>query len=263
MLKVRTIAYIVWLEMIRKKDAYVLLILLGALLCVLVSLNVFGLGGMVRYIKDVGLMMAWGFSWLLASAVSSRQIPQEEKSGTIYPLLAKPLSRFEFIVGKWIGTWTAACFATLMFYTLIMLVTAAKGGIFSMPSIIQGFILHCFALGIMTAIGILCSTRMNSDAAFSMTLTLTAASFIVSPRVSELVAKSSGIHAILLDVIYHVLPHFEVLDMRRRIIHNYGPISANIFITAIAYALVMSVTIIILAWLSYRKKRFSRSNIYG
>jgi len=263
MLKIRTIAYIVWLEMIRKKDVYVLLILLGALLCVLVSLNVFGLGGMVRYIKDVGLMFAWGFGWILACAISSREIPQEEKSGTIYPLLGKPLSRFEFIVGKWIGTWTVACFATLLFYFLTVLVTALKGGAFSVPAITQGFILHCFALGIMTALGILCSTRMSSDAALSMTLTVTAAAFVVSPRVSELVAKSSGAHAILLDVIYHVLPHFEALDMRTRIVHNYGPIAANVFFTAIAYALVMAFTIIVIAWLAYRNKRFSRSNILG
>ena len=61
MLKIRTIAATVWLETLRKKDLYVLLILLSVLLLTLISLNIFGLGGMTRYIKDIGLLLAWVF----------------------------------------------------------------------------------------------------------------------------------------------------------------------------------------------------------
>lgn len=263
MIRIITIATIVWLEMIRKKDIYVLLILLGALLCALVSLNIFGIAGTDRYVKDVGLMMAWIFSLILAVTLSCRAIPQEESSGTVYPLLAKPVSRLEFILGKWLGSWTVISVAVFFFYLLIMLVAALKGGLFSIGAIIQGFVLHLCAIGIITSIGLLFSTRMNSDAATSMTYVLTLTAFVITPKVPAFMAASQGLHSILLEFIYHLLPHFEILDMRMRIIHNYGPISAASFLESTAYGLLMALVFVMIAWLSYKNKRFSRNDTHG
>jgi len=67
----------------------------------------------------------------------------------------------------------------------------------------------------------------------------------------------------MLDILYHMLPHFEVLDMRTRIIHNYGPVRTEVFLTSIAYALLLSLVFALIAWIAYRKKRFSRSDIHG
>jgi len=263
MIRIKTITKIVWLEMLRRKDIYVLLILLTAMLAALVSLNIFGIAGTVRYIKDVGLMITWLFSWILAVTISCRLIPQEETRGTIFPLLAKPVSRFEFILGKWLGAWTITGAAVLIFYLLTMSIVSIKGGLFSVGAILQGFTLHFFALGIITSIGIMFSARMNNDAATSLTYVLTAAAFIVSPKIPAFIAKSKGIHSIMLDILYHMLPHFEVLDMRTRIIHNYGPVRTEVFLTSIAYALLLSLVFALIAWIAYRKKRFSRSDIHG
>jgi ABC-type transport system involved in multi-copper enzyme maturation permease subunit len=263
MIRIITIAKIVWLEMLRRKDIYVLLILLTAMLVALVSLNIFGIAGTVRYIKDVGLLITWLFSWILAVTISCRVIPQEETRGTIFPLLAKPVTRLEFILGKWLGAWTIVGAAVLVFYLLTMSIVSIKGGLFSVGAILQGFTLHFFALGIITALGILFSARMNSDAATSMTYVLTATAFIVTPKIPAFIANAKGIHSIVLGILYHILPHFELLDMRMRIIHNYGPVNAGVFLTSIAYALLLSLVFILLAWISFREKRFSRSDIHG
>jgi hypothetical protein len=42
-----------------------------------------------------------------------------------YPLLAKPITRAELILGKWLGTWTAPVVATLLFYALIFSIVDA------------------------------------------------------------------------------------------------------------------------------------------
>ena len=44
MTRILTLAWLVWLEMIRRKDIYVLLILLTAFLVTLMTLDLFGLG---------------------------------------------------------------------------------------------------------------------------------------------------------------------------------------------------------------------------
>ena len=71
MTRIGCIIRAVWLELLRKKDIYVLLILLGALLVTLVSLNIFGLGGLVTYVKDVGFFMAWLFAWIVIAVIAT------------------------------------------------------------------------------------------------------------------------------------------------------------------------------------------------
>ena len=93
MIRILTLAWMVWLEMIRRKDIYVLLILLAAFLVTLMALNLFGLGRAVSYLKEIGMLLAWVCSWILAVSISARQLPQEERQGTIFPLLAKPVGR--------------------------------------------------------------------------------------------------------------------------------------------------------------------------
>jgi len=261
MTRILTIANTVWLEIIRKKDVYVLLILLGTLLLILVSLNIFGLGGATRYVKDLGLLMSWFFSWILAVNISSREIPTEESRGTVFPLLAKPITRAEFICGKWMGTWSVTCVATLLFYFIIIIVVHFKGGTFNLAALLQAFILHCFVLSIICALAIAFSTRMNNDAAASLTYAVTAVSLLVVPRVPEFMARETGFSANALMVIYNLLPHFEVFDMRIRLVHDMGPAAWSTVIMVACYGVLISFIFLLAAWLAYRNKRFSRSNL--
>lgn len=263
MIRVATVAMIVWLRMLRRKDAYVLLILLGTLLAVLSSLNVFGLESVARYVKDVGLLMAWFFGWLLAVNMTTRELPDEENRGTIFPLLAKPLTRFELIVGKWIGCWIAACGATLLFYLLVVGIVLLRGDTFQWLCLLQGSILHSAALGIICSLALAFSTRLHHDAAAAVTYVVTAAAFLVVPRAPELIAQQSGTAAAGLMFVYHAFPHFELLDLRKRIVHNYAPIEATVFFTVLTYALVLIALFLLLAWLGYRHKRFSRAQLMG
>lgn len=261
MTRIRTVAFTIWIEMIRKKDVYVLLILLGALLVALVSLNIFGLSGVVGYVKDVGLLMAWIFGWVLAVNVSSRELPQEEIRGTIFPLLAKPITRFELIAGKWVGSWSIVAFVTLVFYLLIMGIVLARGGAFGPVTLVQGYILHCAALGVISAIGIAFSTRMNHDAAASVSYVLTGMAFLVIPRIPEFMARETGFGAGMLMFLYNLMPHFEVFDMRKRIVYDYGPAGWGTFFLALAYGILLISLFILAAWLAYREKRFSRGDL--
>lgn len=261
MKRARTIAAIVWLEMLRRKDVYVLLILLGALLAALVSLDVFGLGGAVGYVKDIGLLMAWLFGWVLAVALSTRQLPQEEARGTIFPLLAKPISRRDLLAGKWLGCWSVVATATAVFYVLVAAVAAAKGGRFDPLALAQGYLLHTAALAVIVAIGLLLSTRLNQDAASALAYIVSGAAFLLLPRVPQLAASSGGLSATLMLVLYHLLPHLELFDMRKRLVHDFGPVRWPVFAAVLAYGVLLTVLFVLLAWLAYRRKRFTRGDL--
>jgi len=260
MRRIRTIAFIVWIEMVRRKEIYVLLILLGAMLFTLVSLNIFGLGNIIGFVKDAGLLAAWLFGWILTVNCASRQLPLEESRGTILPLLAKPIKRGELIIGKWLGAWMVVSAAVSCFYLLTLLILWGYGGSFDLFTLAQALVLHVMALGIVASIAIALSTRMNYDAAATLTYVATAAMFILVPRVPELVFHARGWRQTSLLILYGALPHFELFDMRQRVIHQYGSIPLTIFGTIIMYGVVLVSIMLCFAWLGFNKKLFSRSN---
>jgi ABC-type transport system involved in multi-copper enzyme maturation permease subunit len=261
--RIVTIAHVVWLEVLRRKDAYVLMILLASLLVTLVSLNVFGLGGVVGYVKDIGLLMAWLFAWILAIGISCRQLPQEEARGTVFALLAKPVTRLELVLGKWLGAWSVVAAANAAFYLLLAAIVAARGGRFDPLGLAQGYALHTAALAVVTALGLAFATRLNSDAAATLAGLVTGAAFLVVPHVPVFVAQQTGVRAGALLVLYNLLPHFELFDLRTRMVHNLGPVPLRVFGTVLLYGVALTALALLAAWLAYRNKRFSRGTLSG
>jgi ABC-type transport system involved in multi-copper enzyme maturation permease subunit len=261
MKRILALAEIVWLDVIRRKDAYVLLILLTALLTALLSVGSFGLEGVTRYVKDVGFLMAWLFGWILAVTTGSRQLPGEERAGTIYPLLAKPITRLDLILGKWLGAWSAIAVAVLCFYLLVAAIARLHGGETDATALAQAYALHAGALAILTALAILISTCLNADAALTMTFVCSAAAFWVVPRVPSYAETAPAVSAAALQFLYHVLPHFEVLDMRQRLVHDYGPLDGASFALSLGYAAAFTGLLLTAAWAVYRRRRFTRGAV--
>jgi Cu-processing system permease protein len=259
MIRVITIAWTVWLEMIRRKDFYVLLILLVALLFLLLSINIFGLGGMVRYVADVGLMFAWLFSVILAVSLAGRQLPQEEAKGTIYPLLAKPITRMELLLGKWLGAWTGSAAATALFYAVVFAVVVLRGGAVAWATLGQALLLHGAFLAVINALALAISTRQSYGAAATLSYVLTGAGFVLAPRVPELVSNGQGFSESALMFLYYALPHLELFDLRQRVVHDvWGPAPWPVVLAVFGYGIVWTLVLVLLAWFGYRQKRFKR-----
>ena len=201
MSSILTLAEIVWMNMVRRKDIYVLLILLAVVLVALVSLDVFGLGGTSAYIKDIGLLFTWFFGWIIAVAASTREIPGEEQGRTVFTILSKPVSRMQYVTGKWLGTWLVSSVSVAVFYGLVIGITVLKGGTANPWTLIQALYMHLLLLGIICALGTAMSTRQNHDSAATLTFVITTVSFLVVPRIPEFMAKEAGLKSGILKCV--------------------------------------------------------------
>ncbi len=257
--RIIAIARVVCLELLRQKALYVLAILLAALLLTIASVDVFGMGGAVRHILDLGLLMVWILSWGTAVLVAVRQLPRAEKSGAVYSLLARPLSRAELLLGKWLGAWLLTATATLVFMLVVILVVVSHGGALDPTTLFQAMALHLTALAIICATGISLSVAMGEDAALAATLLVTAGSFYILPRLPYMLASIQGWSAVPAYLFHYMAPHLEWFDLRRRLIHGWGPAPWKAFITVIIYGLLWTASALLLGWLGYRRKPFNRS----
>jgi len=120
------IAKVVVLEMYRRKDFYVLLALVVLITGLMGSVTFFDDPKIGRYLKEICLGLIWLSSLFIAIATMARQLPAERESRTIFPLMAKPVSRGQVLLGKFLGCWFASCVALLVFYIFFDFLTASR-----------------------------------------------------------------------------------------------------------------------------------------
>ena len=105
-------------ELYRRKDFYVLFVLTAVITAVAGSVQFFHDPNIVRYVKDICMLLIWISALLITITMAARQIPAERESRTIFPLLAKPVTRGQVILGKFLGCWLASGIALVVFYAL-------------------------------------------------------------------------------------------------------------------------------------------------
>ena len=165
------------------------------------------------------------------------------------------------MAGKWLGAWSAVSFATACFYGVLWAVVALRGGAFQPLALAQGYLLHAAMLGIVVALGLLLSTRLNHDAAATLAYVLSVGCLVVVPQLSNVALTTPGWRGSALGIGYYLLPHLELFDMRRRMVHDWGPVNSRVLIAVLAYGVLVTAILGLGAWLAYRRKRFSRGTI--
>ena len=100
------IARITFLEAVRQRFFAFLLVLGAAMVLSSVSFRVFDFGhGELKFIADFGFGGMFFFGSVLAVVMTSQLFFSEIDNKTALTLLAKPLSRWEFLFGKFAGAW--------------------------------------------------------------------------------------------------------------------------------------------------------------
>lgn len=93
------------LEILRRKDFYVLLLLMGLYVAAIAVAALVGVkdSATILFLLNLGVTLALFAAHLLTLLTAARQIPDELENRTLYPLLAKPVSRVDYLVGKWLA----------------------------------------------------------------------------------------------------------------------------------------------------------------
>jgi Cu-processing system permease protein len=249
------LAGVVVREMYRRKDFYVLFILTALLTLGMGSMNFFNEEKTVRALKEVCLLLVWISAMVMAITTAARQIPAEKENRTIFPLLAKPVSRAELIAGKFLGCWLACGLALLCFYVFFGLISAAREHTLPVASYFQALWLHWMMLGIVIAFALLGSLVFATPASnATICFVLAGAILFLGRDLNTIALKLSEPAGTLLYVVYYLLPHLEIFDVRDLIIHGQPPIPWGWWLLATPYAACYAAFFLTAAWLVFRRK---------
>lgn len=157
----------VLLESIRRRETSVVALFMGLFAVGAVIARVVGAESeaAATFIINLGMSLAWILSMIVTILLAGRQFPDEQEQRSLYPLLAKPVSRSQYILGKWLAVWLIGSL-TAAALNVLALATAPWPGSVSPGLLMQALGLEVIAIGVAAAVAIVLSINVPKALTF-------------------------------------------------------------------------------------------------
>jgi ABC-type transport system involved in multi-copper enzyme maturation permease subunit len=255
MRRILAIARNTFRETVRDKILYNLILFALIMIVSSLALGQLTLGNEDKVILDLGLASISIFGMLIAIFIGIGLVHKELEKRTVYALLAKPVHRYELILGKYLG---------LLFTLLVNLAIMTAGlelailytgriGVGGCLRVLPAAYLIFLSLALITAIALLFSTFSTPALSALFTFFL----WIIGHFSNDLMRfadyTKSGLVKQLCRALYYVIPNFSNFNMidSRGIIQSstyFQPIDPTAIVSATVYcilycALVLSLSV--------------------
>ncbi|MCE5191021.1 MAG: ABC transporter permease [Actinomycetia bacterium] len=115
------IAAAVMTDSLRRKVVYVVLVFAALLVLAIPSLPDYGLGVEGAVFREVALALSYVTGLVIALSLAANRVPSELEKRTVYNVLSKGVSRWEYLVGTWLGV-LGVMAGTIIAFTVIEMV---------------------------------------------------------------------------------------------------------------------------------------------
>lgn len=268
-MNILSIAEYTIMENIRSKIFYILglfiLIMIGSSL-VFSSLSPFT---EARVITDIGLACIEIFTLMTGIFAAVNLVLQEIENRTIYLLMTRPLHRWEYIVGRYLGVLVVLCFNIIMMLSVLMLLLKVSTNWTVDPrhldSTIRWMIDPMFiwsAITIFFKMIIIVAVALTASLVFTSSITAMAFSFLVwiighfsselkimAEKVSAPVAKG------MLYLLYYMVPNFQIFNLKDKLNIPEG-MPLDVLSMVLSYGVVYAVIVLIIGTMVFSKKEF-------
>ncbi len=253
-MKILAIAVNTFKENIRDRILYNLLIFALIMIGLSAAFGSLTIGEQVKLTIDIGLFCISIFGVMIAIFLGIQLVFKEIDRKTIYTMISKPLPRYQFLLGKFLGL-----MLTILVNVVIMSLAFALM-LFYMNSsmnwsIIQAIILILVELSLITSVALLFSSFSTPTLSAIFTLSF----FVIGRMVEDIkhfgsVSESEMVQTTS-KVIYHIIPNLQ--DFIPLGGASSGQvISGPMFVQLIAIGLMWTALYLILAITIFHKRDF-------
>ena len=250
----KSLARGVVLESVRHKDLWVVAILGFLIMLSAGALGFFGMQGLQVFAKDLAVSVLGMFSTIVAILTTCRLMPEEIKNRTLYPLLARPLSRFDLLFGKFLGAVVVSWIAFLMLATLTSLALLTFHVHFDIL-MLQYLVGKMMGLVVVCAVSFALSLYMTPSAAGTMSFVLAfGSSMIVRALVMGYEQASPAMQGFF-RFLNALVPQYGLFDFGSRAANvAWGPVPMWVLGSLAVYMLVYSSAMLSISWAKFRRQ---------
>ena len=264
---IATVAVNVFRESVRDRVLYNLVAFAILLIAASFLLGQLTAGQDVKIIKDLGLAAIATFGLLIAVFIGIGLVWKEVERKSIYSLLAKPIRRHEFILGKYAGLALTllvnVVVMTVSFYSVLaFLITQFPASVREAwpapatdPRMLYAVVLIFMELLLVTAIALFFSTFSGPFLSAGLTFGLwVIGHFNADLRNFEAVLQSPAAGWVA-RALYYVLPNFAAFDIKAQVVHALPVTPAYVATTAL-YGAVYIALLVTAAVLVFERRDF-------
>ena len=253
-MKVRAIAANTFKEAIRDRVLYLLLFF--AVITILFSriLGLLTVGDKVKIVKDVGLASISLFGALMAVLIGTGLVYKEIDKKTIYTLLSKPIHRFQFLLGKFLGL-MLTLFIMLLLMSIIFILLVFFHTFKIEVRLLNAIFLIFVELCLITAVAILfsCFSTPILSSLFSLSFYLIGH---LSWGFQTLIQKMKpGTGKVVVQALYLILPNLENFNIKTEVVHHL-PLPFQFYLLSTLYGIFYALFVLTIAFLVFKKKDF-------
>jgi ABC-type transport system involved in multi-copper enzyme maturation permease subunit len=262
------VALHVFRDSVRDKVLYSIVAFATVLMAASYLIGQITAGEDLKVIKDLGLAAMSLFGLFIAVFIGVGLVSREIDRRSIYAVLAKPIRRYEFIVGKYFGL-VGTLFVNLMMmavpyylvlaylgWTLPERTVAAAAAPPLDPRLLLAIAMIGCELALVTALALFWSSFSSS--AF-LSAALTAGLYVVGQFASDLKSfretVDSPIAGALTAALYYVLPNFAVFDIKAQVVHAL-PLERGYVALAVLYGVAYVALLLVASVLVFSRRDF-------
>jgi ABC-type transport system involved in multi-copper enzyme maturation permease subunit len=206
-------------EAIRDRILTSILLFAGSVILTSLFMQELTIGDQDKVVRSISQGAIDVFGGVVAMFLGISLTRREIERRTVYTVLSKPVPRWAFVVGKWLGVWATVAIelALLMgVYTLLML--AQQGW---PPGVVWVSMLTLlFKLGLVAAWSVLFATWLVPTEAAIYTIAV----FVIGHLADDIWLFGSRSESQLLlqgsRLLYWLLPNFELFNLRELAVHE-------------------------------------------
>jgi ABC-type transport system involved in multi-copper enzyme maturation permease subunit len=253
-MKIKAIALNTFREAMRERILYLLLFFALASLVLSRFMAIITVGDRVKIITDVGLASLSLFGALMAILMGTSLVFKEIDKKTIFTLLAKPIHRHQFLLGKYFGLLLTLAVMLFLMTVIFLIVHLLHAQQFQWTILVAVFYIF-LELCLITAVAIFfsCFSTPILSSVFSLAFYLIGH---MSWGLETLIDKMTpGTGKSAAQILYTFLPDLENFNFKTEVVHHLAlPLQTLLF--SVFYGFAYTVFVLFLAVLIFRRRDF-------
>lgn len=238
-------------QAIRDKILYGIIIFALLFICSTAVISTLALEENIYIIRNLGLAGIYIFGLIITIFLGASLVYNEVDQRTTYMLLAKPVTRGNIIVGKFLGLLAGTGLTTILMTVVYVAIVFFNGGRIDYQAL-AAVGLQLIEMAILITILILFSTITTPLASTIYTILIIYIGHSLSLIYSFATKANYFAKAILLAV-YYLTPNLEKFNSRNLITHNISIPIKELVLSGI-YALAYIILVIYIANIAFNKK---------
>ena len=264
---VRSVAVNVFRESVRDRVPYNLVLFAVLLIASSYLLGQLTAGQDVKIIKDLGLAATSVFGLFISIFIGIGLVSKEVERRSIYALLSKPVSRAQFIAGKYAGlvltlAVNLSVMAVALYVVLAYMVWTEPPTIRAGwdapgidPALLKALFLIFVELMVVTAIALFFSTFSTPILSAALTFGLyIAGHFNADLRNFDKVVSSKAA-VLLARGAYHALPDLSAFDVKTQVVHGL-PVTFGYLGSTTLYGLTYVAALLLISTVIFSRRDF-------